>query len=146
MSPTWPAIPISPDDDLDGAPLLRNEFVLDVGHKAVVRATLHATAQGIFEAFLNGQPVSQDVLSPGWSSYEWRLRYRSYDVTSLIRPRSVLGIALGNGWFRGRLAGAVAVPSTAMSLPRWRSSRSNSPMVMFRPSSLIRAGWRGRQR
>ena len=28
---------------------------------------------------------------------------RSYDVTSLIRPATVLGIALGNGWFRGRL-------------------------------------------
>jgi alpha-L-rhamnosidase len=43
------------------------------------------------------------VLSPGWSSYEWRLRYRSYDVTSLLGPRSVLGFALGNGWFRGQL-------------------------------------------
>lgn len=49
-----------------------------------------------------------DVLSPGWSSYEWRLRYRSYDVTSLLQPTSVLGIALGNGWFRGRLGWAAA--------------------------------------
>ena len=24
--------------------------------------------------------------APGWSSYEWRLRYRSYDVTALSRP------------------------------------------------------------
>ena len=99
----WSATPISPDDDFDGAPLLRGEFVLDEGHGSVVRATLHATAQGVFEAFLNGHPVSEDVLSPGWSSYEWRLRYRSYDVTSLIQPMSVLGMALGNGWFRGRL-------------------------------------------
>ena len=99
----WSATPISPDDDFDGAPLLRGEFVLDEGHGPVVRATLHATAQGVFEAFLNGHPVSEDVLSPGWSSYEWRLRYRSYDVTSLIQPMSVLGMALGNGWFRGRL-------------------------------------------
>lgn len=99
----WSATPISPDDDFDGAPLLRGEFVLDEGHGSVVRATLHATAQGVFEAFLNGHPVSEDVLSPGWSSYEWRLRYRSYDVTSLVQPRSVIGVALGNGWFRGRL-------------------------------------------
>jgi len=99
----WSATPISPDDDFDGAPLLRGEFVLDERHGPAVRATLHATAKGIFEAFLNGHPVSEDVLSPGWSSYEWRLRYRSYDVTSLIQPTSVLGMALGNGWFRGRL-------------------------------------------
>jgi alpha-L-rhamnosidase len=103
MSLTWSALPIASDEDFDGAPLLRNEFGLDEGHGSITRATLHATAHGIFEAYLNGQPVSDDVLSPGWSSYEWRLRYRSYDVTSLLQPRSVLGIALGNGWFRGRL-------------------------------------------
>jgi alpha-L-rhamnosidase len=103
MSLTWLALPISPDEDFYGAPLLRTEFELEEGHGPVARATLHATAHGIFEAYLNGQPVSDDVLSPGWSSYEWRLRYRSYDVTSLLQPISVLGIALGNGWFRGRL-------------------------------------------
>ena len=103
MSVTWSALPIAPDEDFDGAPLLRTEFVLEEGHGPVARATLHATAQGVFEAYLNGNPVSDDVLSPGWSSYEWRLRYRSYDVTSLLQPSSVLGVALGNGWFRGRL-------------------------------------------
>jgi alpha-L-rhamnosidase len=103
MSLTWSALPIAPNQDFDGAPLLRTEFVLEEGHGSVSRATLHATAHGVFEAYLNGQPVSEDVLSPGWSSYEWRLRYRGYDVTSLLQPRSVLGIALGNGWFRGRL-------------------------------------------
>jgi alpha-L-rhamnosidase len=103
MSVTWSALPIAPDEDFDGAPLLRREFGLEEGHGPVARAILHATAQGVFEAYLNGQPVSGDVLSPGWSSYEWRLRYRSYNVTSLLEQNSVLGIALGNGWFRGRL-------------------------------------------
>lgn len=103
MSLIWSALPIAPNEDFAGAPLLRTEFVLEEGHGPVARATLHATAHGIFEAYLNGQPVSDDVLSPGWSSYEWRLRYRTYDVTSLLQPTSVLGIALGNGWFRGRL-------------------------------------------
>ena len=103
MSLTWSALPIAPDEDFDGAPLLRTEFALEEGHGPVARATLHATAHGVFEAYLNGDPVSDDVLSPGWSSYEWRLRYRSYDVTALLQPTSVLGIALGNGWFRGRL-------------------------------------------
>jgi alpha-L-rhamnosidase len=103
MSLTWCAVPIAPNKDFDGAPLLRTEFVLEEGHGPVARAILHATAHGIFKAYLNGQPVSDDVLSPGWSSYEWRLRYRSYDVTSLVQPRSVIGVALGNGWFRGRL-------------------------------------------
>ena len=94
---------ISPDDDFGGAPLLRKEFALDTGHGEVVEATLHVTARGVFEGYLNGERISDEVLSPGWSSYEWRLRYRSIDVTALLAETSVLGFALGNGWFRGRL-------------------------------------------
>ncbi|OUM45719.1 hypothetical protein B8W73_00015, partial [Arthrobacter agilis] len=88
----WRAAMISPDEDFDGAPLLRKEFRLEEGHGAVARATLRATAYGIYEALINGVPVGEDVLSPGWSSYEWRLRYRSYDVTSLVGPTTVLGV------------------------------------------------------
>jgi alpha-L-rhamnosidase len=57
----------------------------------------------VIEASVNGRPVSDDLLTPGWSSYEWRLRYATYDVTALLEETSVLGFALGNGWFRGRL-------------------------------------------
>ncbi|MGI3786792.1 MAG: family 78 glycoside hydrolase catalytic domain, partial [Janthinobacterium lividum] len=71
----------------------------------VVEARLSASAQGVFQAYVNGAAASDDVLSPGWSSYEWRLRYRSYDVTSLVAGHDTvtLGMALGNGWHRGRL-------------------------------------------
>ncbi len=103
MSLRWSASLIAPDRDFDGAPLLRTEFLLAEGHGELRRARLHLTALGILEASLNGHPVSDHVLVPGWSSYEWRLRYRSYDLLDLVRPTSVLGIALGNGWFRGRL-------------------------------------------
>ncbi len=99
----WQARMIAADDDFAGAPLLRSEFALEQGHGAVKSASLSVTAQGIVEAWLNGSPVSDDLLTPGWSSYEWRLRYATYDVTSLVDTTSVLGLALGNGWFRGRL-------------------------------------------
>ncbi|MDT0169023.1 family 78 glycoside hydrolase catalytic domain [Pseudarthrobacter sp. BRE9] len=103
-STPWLAAMIAPAQDFDGAPLLRKEFTLDEGHGGVLKATLRATAFGVYEAFINGAPVGDDVLSPGWSSYEWRLRYRSYDVTSLVGPSTVVGVELGNGWYRGRLA------------------------------------------
>ena len=103
MTHDWSADLIAPDEDFAGAPLLRKEFALDPGHGAVVGATLFVTAHGIVEPTINGTPVSDEVLTPGWTSYEWRLRYRSYDVTPLVSDTSVLGLALGNGWFRGRL-------------------------------------------
>jgi alpha-L-rhamnosidase len=103
MRSEWSAVMISPVDDSTGAPLLRKQFTLDDGHGPVVSAELSVSSQGVFEAYLNGHPVGRDVLSPGWSSYEWRLRYRTYDVKELLQPATVLGISLGNGWSRGRL-------------------------------------------
>jgi alpha-L-rhamnosidase len=106
MPPTWNATMIGSDEDFHGAPLLRTEVALDGGHGAVTGALLHATARGVFTAYVGGAPVSDEVLSPGWSSYEWRLRYRTYDVVDAVREAGatvVLGIALGNGWHRGRL-------------------------------------------
>ena len=105
--PSWKACMIAPDEDFGGAPLLRGEVRLDAEHGAVTRATLYATAHGVVTATVDGSPVAADVLSPGWSSYEWRLRYREHDVTDLVRTAPdglvVVGLALGNGWFRGRL-------------------------------------------
>ena len=101
--PTWHARMVAADSVFDGAPLVRHEFDLDTGHGAVAHAALVVSALGICEAQINGEPVSSDLLTPGWSSYEWRLRYREYDVTRLMQPRSAIGFALGNGWYRGRL-------------------------------------------
>lgn len=97
---------IAPDDDFSGAPLMRREFRTDPDHGAIVSATLTATAQGVVDLEINGGAVGPDVLSPGWSSYEWRLRHRSYDVAALLpQPgqSAVVGASLGNGWYRGRL-------------------------------------------
>ena len=105
MSRTWSATMIAPRQD-HPAPLLRTEFSLDAGHGEVAEARWLVSAFGVFEAYLNAQPVSADVLSPGWSAYEWRLRYRDYDVTDQLRRADgpiVLGVALGNGWYRGAL-------------------------------------------
>ena len=102
----WHARMIAAGETFDGAPLLRREFALETGHGAVTRATLHLTAHGIVEAWINGRPVSGDLLTPGWSAYEWRLRYADYDVTELLEDTSVLGLALGKGWFGGRLGWA----------------------------------------
>ncbi|GAA2845168.1 alpha-L-rhamnosidase [Paenarthrobacter ilicis] len=101
---TWHARMIAADKEYDGAPLLRGQFTLDEGHGDVVSATLFLSALGVVEAWVNGRRASEDLLTPGWSSYEWRVRYSELDVTDLIGPTTVIGLALGNGWYRGRLA------------------------------------------
>jgi alpha-L-rhamnosidase len=69
---------------------------------AVKRATLYASARGLFELRLNGRHVGEDVFAPEWTDYDKRIHYRTYDVTKLIdRDRNVLGAILGDGWWSG---------------------------------------------
>jgi alpha-L-rhamnosidase len=83
------------------APVLRS--VLEVPDR-VVRARLYATAHGLYVARLNGRPVGDQVLAPGWTSYPHRLRYQTFDVTELVgEGGNELEVLLGNGWYRGRL-------------------------------------------
>lgn len=94
---------IAPDAGFAGAPLLRGQFRLDEGHGDVAAATLRVSALGVVEAWVNGHRASEDLLTPGWSSYEWRIRYAELDVTAFVGPTTVIGLALGNGWYRGRM-------------------------------------------
>src|SRR3954452_2829770 len=99
---TWTAQMITSAVDLV-APIMRRTVTLAAGDGDVDSAVLHVSSLGVHECSLDGVPVSPEVLSPGWSAYEWRLRYRSHDVTALLRDGSLLTVALGNGWWRGRL-------------------------------------------
>ncbi|PWW25000.1 alpha-L-rhamnosidase [Geodermatophilus normandii] len=93
--------PVPPTGAEEAVALLRREFTLD---RPVTRARLYATAQGVYEAELNGTPVDDAVLSPGWTSYRHRLRYRTTDVTGLLREgANALGVHLAEGWFTGYL-------------------------------------------
>ncbi len=101
----WSARFITPAWDEDSsraqpAPLLRREFTVRPG---VQRARLYITALGVYSAQLNGAAVGDHVLAPGWTSYNHRLRYQTFDVTGLLTPgANVIAATLGDGWFRGR--------------------------------------------
>jgi alpha-L-rhamnosidase len=80
-------------------PYLRTEF--DVAKK-IRRATLYLTALGLADFHLNGQRVSEDRFTPGWTDYNKRVHYRAYDVTPLVRQgRNALGAILADGWYSG---------------------------------------------
>jgi alpha-L-rhamnosidase len=103
-SSNWQADWISPDWDEDvsrpqPAPLLRRSFKAESG---IVTARMYATSLGLYELRLNGRRAGEAVLTPGWTSYDHRLQYQTYDVTNLVREGdNVLGAMLGDGWYRG---------------------------------------------
>jgi alpha-L-rhamnosidase len=105
-----PAMPVpGTDDELDesdlmmrrlpGCPYLRRRFSLD---GELARATLYATARGVYELELNGERVGDAVLAPGWTDYRRRIEYAVHDVTALLRRgENVIAATLGDGWYAG---------------------------------------------
>lgn len=83
------------------APFLRREFALA---KPIKKARLYATALGLYECEINGQRVGEIALAPGWTNYEKRVQYQTYDVTSLLNSgQNTWGAVLGDGWYCGRV-------------------------------------------
>ena len=108
LEPTdWKAkwiTPNLPEDETKSntAPLLRREFSIN---RKVERARLYATAMGLYEMSLNGKRVGEEYFTPGWTSYDFRYQYQTYDVTNDLKSgANCIGAILGDGWFRGRLA------------------------------------------
>ena len=78
---------------------LRKEFTLS---RPVRRATIYASALGLYELRINGHRVGDHLLAPEWTDYRKRIQYQTYDVTSMLRDQSnTLAATLGNGWFCG---------------------------------------------
>ena len=83
------------------APYFRREFEVGAGLR---QARLHVTALGVVDVSLNGAPVGDEVLCPGWTSYRHRIIVSSHDVTSSVAEgRNAVGAVVGEGWAVGRI-------------------------------------------
>ncbi|MBN1131957.1 MAG: family 78 glycoside hydrolase catalytic domain [Bacteroidales bacterium] len=84
------------------AAYLRKEFHAG---KKIRNAQLYVTAHGLYHVHLNGKKVSDQLFTPGWTSYHKRLQYQVYNVTKLVnKGDNAIGAILGDGWFRGPFA------------------------------------------
>ena len=80
---------------------LRREFEIP---DKVVKARLYASALGIYSFYINGNRVSDEVLSPGYTTYSKRVETLTYDVTSMLHDGSnAISARLGEGWYAGNL-------------------------------------------
>ncbi|KAF7354273.1 hypothetical protein MVEN_01115400 [Mycena venus] len=87
------------------SPMLRGKFSVT---KAVTTAHLYYAAGGYATIALNGKPVSDHVLTPGFTKYDTRMQYVVLDVKSLVAQgtnafsatlgRSHYGVTQGSVW------------------------------------------------
>ena len=81
---------------------LRKSFQLN---KEIASARLYSSALGVYECSINGQKVSQDCMTPGWTDYFFRVQHQTYDVTNLLQQgNNAIGVKLGEGWYSGSIS------------------------------------------
>ena len=79
------------------AALLRKDVRLS---KQPVSARLYATALGAYAFRINGAPVGDQILAPGWTDYRLHVTYQTYDVTSILHNgNNAVGATLAPGWY-----------------------------------------------
>ncbi|KAE8395037.1 alpha-L-rhamnosidase N-terminal domain-containing protein [Aspergillus alliaceus] len=70
----------------------------------VNQARLYITAQGIYEAEINGYRVGDYFMAPGWTACDRRSQYQTYDITSMLSyGQSCIGVRVAEGWFCARI-------------------------------------------
>ncbi|KAJ7058352.1 bacterial alpha-L-rhamnosidase-domain-containing protein [Mycena amicta] len=86
------------------APLLRKQFVLGgaSGGKQISQARVIYAAGGYAAIELNGKPISDRVMTPGFTKYDKRMQYVAVDVKSLLasgNAANVLAAELGRSHY-----------------------------------------------
>ena len=88
------------EDGLEAPAVFKKRFALS---GRPVRARLYASALGIYRFTVNGQEGSDVRFAPGWTSYQARIQYQTYDVTALLQAENEIAFTVGNGWYKGIL-------------------------------------------
>lgn len=85
------------EDTRLSARMFRKEFLSESN---IRRATVYICGLGLYELYMNGQKIGDQVLAPALSDYHKRAYYNTYDVTNQIKGgQNAIGILLGNGRF-----------------------------------------------
>ena len=92
---------------LPPSPYFRKETELKPGVKS---ARLYVTSMGLYEFQINGKRIGNDYFTPGWTDYNKRVYYQTYDITSNVSEgKNAFGAILADGWYAGYLGYALLV-------------------------------------
>ncbi len=105
------------------APLLRKNFAIK---GPIKQARIYVAGLGYQEVHLNGSKVGDHQLDTGWTCYDKRIMYSTYDVTSQLRQgNNALGMILGNGWFN------------PLPLRFWGQRNFRTSLAVGRPQAIL---------
>ena len=78
-------------------PMFRKDFTI---RKEVKNASISICGLGHYELTINGDKIGNRFLSPGWTNYQKRKLFNTYDITEQLRDGgNTLGVLVGNGFY-----------------------------------------------
>ena len=76
-------------------------------NQAVTKAVWMTSGLGVYDIFVNGRPVGEEILKPGFTHYEKTKRSFTYDVTDAFRKakgaENVLAAQVTPGWWGDKI-------------------------------------------
>lgn len=97
-------IPESPAVESRLNPVCHLKRCFQLENKPIKKASLTITAHGLYQAKINGQCVTEALLTPDFTSYHHYLQYQTYDVTHLLKQKNTWTVLLADGWYAGRIS------------------------------------------
>lgn len=100
----WQKKVLFDQDDKDrAARIFRKDFKAE---GEIVSARAYIAGAGLFEAQINGEPVTDSVLNPAHTDYNKSVLYCTYDVTDLLKNGgNAVSVMLGNGFYYSNCPG-----------------------------------------
>ena len=99
MDEAWTGIWVTCDSEEKRHPYFSKEIA---PAKEVAKARLYVSGLGLYEAYIDGEKVGNEYLTPYSNNYNRWVQYQTYDITEQIREGGKLSMLLGNGWYKAR--------------------------------------------
>lgn len=96
MDEDWTGKWIAAEESADYHPV----FTKDLSFKgSVAKARLYVSCLGVFEAYIDGEKVGDEILTPYINDYETGMEIIAFDVTDQLKSDCTLEIQVAKGWY-----------------------------------------------
>lgn len=103
-------------------PVFRKEFNLT---NNIESASINICGLGHYELYINGDKIGDRFLSPGWTNYQKRYLYNTYDITKHIKKGdNAIGAMVGNGFYN------VNLEQEGWNTPGFHDSKWQKPVII----------------
>ena len=78
-------------------PMFRKDFIIK---DSIESARINISGLGHYELYINNNRIGDRFLSPGWTNYQKRILYNSFDITEQLKEGgNAVGVLVGNGFY-----------------------------------------------